>query len=44
MFQRIQLQDTPVDEAYADAVETFRTEMEAWKAENPWFEEDMKKN
>lgn len=44
MFQRIQLQDTPVDEAYADAVETFRTEMEAWKAENPWFEEDMSKN
>jgi multiple sugar transport system substrate-binding protein len=44
MFQRIQLQDTPVDEAYADAVETFRTEMEAWKAENPWFEEHMSKN
>src|SRR5918995_131559 len=44
MFQRIQLQDTPVDEAYAEAVETFRTEMEAWKAENPWFEEHMKKN
>jgi multiple sugar transport system substrate-binding protein len=44
MFQRIQLQDTPVDEAYADAVETFRSEMEAWKAENPWFEEHMSKN
>jgi multiple sugar transport system substrate-binding protein len=44
MFQRIQLQDTPVDEAYADAVEAFRTEMEAWKAENPWFEEHMSKN
>jgi multiple sugar transport system substrate-binding protein len=44
MFQRIQLQDTPVDEAYADAVETFRTEMEAWRAENPWFDEHMSKN
>jgi multiple sugar transport system substrate-binding protein len=44
MFQRIQLQDVPVDEAYAEAVEAFRTEMEAWKAENPWFEEHMQKN
>src|SRR5919106_1175802 len=44
MFQTVQLQDTPVDEAYADAVETFRSEMEAWKSENPWFEEYMKKN
>jgi multiple sugar transport system substrate-binding protein len=44
MFQRIKLQDVPVDEAYADAVETFRSEMEAWKAENPWFEEYMSKN
>jgi multiple sugar transport system substrate-binding protein len=44
MFQRIQLQDVPVDEAYAEAVEAFRTEMEAWKKENPWFEEHMQKN
>jgi hypothetical protein len=44
MFQRIQLQDVPVDEAYAEAVETFRTEMEAWKEENPWFEEHANKN
>ena len=44
MFQRIQLQDVPVEEAYADAVESFRTEMEAWRAENPWFDEYMKKN
>jgi ABC-type glycerol-3-phosphate transport system substrate-binding protein len=44
MFQRIQLQDTPVDEAYAEAVETFRTEMETWRAENPWFDEHMSKN
>ena len=44
MFQRMQLQDTPVDEAYAEAVETFRTEMEAWRAENPWFDEHMSKN
>jgi multiple sugar transport system substrate-binding protein len=44
MFQRIQLQDTPVDEAYAEAVEIFRTEMEAWKSENPWFEEDVSKD
>ena len=44
MFQQIQLQDVPVDEAYAEAVEAFRSEMEAWKSENPWFEEYMKKN
>jgi ABC-type glycerol-3-phosphate transport system substrate-binding protein len=44
MFQRIKLQDVPVEEAYADAVESFRTEMETWRAENPWFDEYMKKN
>jgi ABC-type glycerol-3-phosphate transport system substrate-binding protein len=44
LFQRIALRDEPVDEVYADAVETFRTEMEAWKGENPWFEEHMSKN
>jgi len=35
MFQEIQLQGTSVEDAYAKAVETHRTEMEAWKAENP---------
>lgn len=44
LFQRIALQDVPVDEAYADALETFRTEAETWKAENPWFEEYMSKH
>ena len=44
MFQRIKLQDVQVEEAYADAVESFRTEMETWRAENPWFDEYMKKN
>jgi multiple sugar transport system substrate-binding protein len=44
MFQTIQLQDVPVEEAYAEAVETFRSEMEAWRSENPWFDEYMKKN
>jgi ATPase subunit of ABC transporter with duplicated ATPase domains len=44
MFQRVQLQDVPVDEAYAEAVDTFRTEMEAWRAENPWFDDYMNKN
>jgi ABC-type glycerol-3-phosphate transport system substrate-binding protein len=44
MFQKIQLQDVPVEEAYAEAVEIFRTEMETWRAENPWFDEFMKKN
>jgi multiple sugar transport system substrate-binding protein len=44
MFQTIQLQDVPVEEAYAEAVETFRSEMEAWRSENPWFDEFMKKN
>jgi multiple sugar transport system substrate-binding protein len=44
MFQTIQLEGTPVEEAYAEAVEIFQSEMEAWKSENPWFEEYMKKN
>ncbi|MGH6917100.1 MAG: ABC transporter substrate-binding protein, partial [Geminicoccaceae bacterium] len=44
MFQKIQLQDVPVEEAYAEAVEIFRTEMETWRSENPWFDEYMKKN
>jgi multiple sugar transport system substrate-binding protein len=37
MFQEIALQDAPVEEAYGRAVEAFRTRMEEWKAENPWF-------
>ena len=36
LFQRIALKDTPVAEAFADAVEEHRTQMEAWKAENDW--------
>jgi multiple sugar transport system substrate-binding protein len=44
MFQRIALQDVPVEEAYAEAVEAFQSEMEAWRSENPWFDEYMKKN
>jgi multiple sugar transport system substrate-binding protein len=44
MFQKIQLQDVPVEDAYAEAVEIFRTEMETWRSENPWFDEYMKKN
>jgi multiple sugar transport system substrate-binding protein len=44
MFQRIALQDVPVEEAYAEAVETFQSEMETWREENPWFDEYMKKN
>ena len=37
MFQKIALQDVPVADAYAEGVERFRTEMEAWKQENTWF-------
>jgi multiple sugar transport system substrate-binding protein len=36
MFQTIALEGTPVEDAYNTAVESFRTEMEAWKAENGW--------
>ena len=36
MLQRVSLQGTPIEEAYQDAVEEFREEMEAWKAENEW--------
>ena len=36
MFQRIALKNVPVAEAYADAVEEHRAQMEAWKAENEW--------
>lgn len=38
LFQRIALEDAPVADAYDDAVNSFRTEMEAWKQENTWFE------
>lgn len=36
LFQTVALEGTPIDEAYAAAVEKFQTEMEAWKAENDW--------
>jgi ABC-type glycerol-3-phosphate transport system substrate-binding protein len=36
LFQTVALEGTPVDDAYAAAVESFGTEMEAWKAENNW--------
>jgi hypothetical protein len=36
MFQKIDLQDMPVEDAYKEAVEAHRTEMETWKAENDW--------
>jgi ABC-type glycerol-3-phosphate transport system substrate-binding protein len=36
MFQKIDLQDMPVEDAYNEAVEAHRTEMETWKAENDW--------
>jgi ABC-type glycerol-3-phosphate transport system substrate-binding protein len=37
MFQKIALQNAPVDTAYADAVKSFETELEAWKKDNTWF-------
>jgi multiple sugar transport system substrate-binding protein len=37
MFQKIALQNAPLDTAYNDAVAGFKTEMEKWKAENTWF-------
>jgi multiple sugar transport system substrate-binding protein len=37
MFQKIALQGVPVDDAYAAAVNSFKTEMEKWKRENAWF-------
>ena len=40
LFQRIALKNVPVDEAYADAVEAHRAEMEAWKKENGWTPPD----
>ena len=44
MFQRIALQDVPVEEAYAEAVEAFQYRDGGVAAENPWFDEYMKKN
>jgi hypothetical protein len=38
LFQKIDLQDMPVEEAYQEAVEAHRTAMEEWKAENPEWE------
>jgi ABC-type glycerol-3-phosphate transport system substrate-binding protein len=35
MFQRIALENVPVETAYNQAVEEHRTEMEKWKQENP---------
>jgi ABC-type glycerol-3-phosphate transport system substrate-binding protein len=37
LFQEIQLEDAPVEEAYARAVEAHRVGMEEWQADNPWF-------
>jgi ABC-type glycerol-3-phosphate transport system substrate-binding protein len=37
LFQRVALQQVPVEQAYNDAVKSFKTEMEAWKKENAWF-------
>jgi multiple sugar transport system substrate-binding protein len=36
LFQRVSLQGASVDEAYQEAVDSFRTHMEAWKQENTW--------
>jgi len=40
MFQKIDLQDVPVEDAYQEAVEAHRTAMETWKAENDWQKPD----
>lgn len=37
LFQEIRLEDAPVEEAYARAVEAHRVGMEEWKADNTWF-------
>ena len=39
MFQRINLEDQPLEEAYNEAVEAFRTGAEEYKAENEWWED-----
>ena len=36
MFQTIALEGTPVEDAYNAAVDSFRSQMEAWKEENDW--------
>lgn len=36
MFQTIALEGTSVEDAYNAAVDSFRSEMEAWKEENGW--------
>ncbi len=38
MFQKISLEGASVEDAYAEAVEEFRSRAESWKDENPWFE------
>jgi ABC-type glycerol-3-phosphate transport system substrate-binding protein len=40
MFQTIALEGTPVEDAYNTAVDSFRSEMEAWKQENDWVAPD----
>jgi hypothetical protein len=37
MFQRILLENVPVETAYQQSIEEHRSEMEAWKQENPWW-------
>ena len=37
MFQKISLEGVPVEQAYNEAVEEFRTQADEWKAANPWF-------
>ncbi len=37
MLQRITLENQPVEQAYTQAVNDFRTGMEGWKQENPWW-------
>jgi len=42
MFQRIALEDQPLDEAYNEAVEAFREGAESYKEENDWWEDPPK--
>ncbi len=37
MFQKILLENAPLEATYQEAVEAHRTEMETWKQENPWW-------
>jgi multiple sugar transport system substrate-binding protein len=38
MFQRIALENVPIETAYNQAVDEHRTEMEQWKQENSWWQ------